>query len=56
MTSMRRSPPSLRRDRLNTRKKGLTAASSARWADAIIAANDDQYRLARDAQYRHFIG
>jgi IS605 OrfB family transposase len=45
-----------RRDRLNTRKGGLTAQSSARWANAIIAANDDQYRLARDAQHRHIIG
>jgi hypothetical protein len=42
-----------RRDRLNARKSGLTAQSSARWANAIIAGNDDQYRLARDAQYRH---
>lgn len=42
-----------RRDRLNVRKAGLTAQSSARWANAIIAGNDDQYRLARDAQYRH---
>jgi hypothetical protein len=46
----------VRRDRLNARKKALTAQSSARWANAIIAANDDQYRLARDAQYRHIIG
>jgi len=53
MTSTRRSPPALRRDRLNARKKALITASSARWANAIIAANDDQYRLARDAQYRH---
>jgi IS605 OrfB family transposase len=45
-----------RRDRLNTRKKALTAQSSARWANAIIAGNDDQYRLARDAQHRHLIG
>ncbi|MGH3561792.1 MAG: hypothetical protein ACRDTN_08330, partial [Mycobacterium sp.] len=45
-----------RRDRLNTRKGGLTAQSSARWANAIIGANDDQYRLARDAQYRHIVG
>src|ERR1700676_1795019 len=45
-----------RRDRLNTRKAALTAESSARWANAIIAANDDQYRLARDAQYRHVAG
>jgi IS605 OrfB family transposase len=47
---------SLRRGRLNRRKKALTAQSSARWANAIIAANDDQYRLARDAQYRHILG
>ena len=46
----------VRRDRLNTRKKALTAASSARWANAVIAGNADQYRLARDAQYRHMIG
>ena len=45
-----------RRDRLNTRKTALTAESSARWANAIIAANDDQYRLSRDAQHRHSIG
>ena len=45
-----------RRDRLNTRKKALTAQSSARWANAIIAGNDAQYRLARDAQHRHLIG
>jgi hypothetical protein len=44
-----------RRDRNNTRKKALTAESSARWANAIIAANDDQYRFARDAQRRHII-
>jgi hypothetical protein len=48
--------PTLRRVRLNARKKALTAESSARWANAIIASNDDQYRLARDAQYRHIIG
>jgi IS605 OrfB family transposase len=46
----------VRRDRLNARKKALTAESSARWANAIIAANDDQYRLARDAQHRHLTG
>ena len=46
----------VRRDRLNTRKKALTAQSSARWANAIIAANDDQYRLARDGQHRHIVG
>jgi IS605 OrfB family transposase len=45
-----------RRDRLNTRKKALTGASSARWANAVIAGNDDQYRLARDGQQRHIIG
>lgn len=46
----------VRKDRLNTRKKALTAESSARWANAIIAANDDQYRLSRDAQQRHIVG
>lgn len=46
----------VRRDRLNARKKALTGQSSARWANAIIAGNDDQYRLARDAQYRHLVG
>jgi IS605 OrfB family transposase len=45
-----------RRDRLNSRKTALTAESSARWANAIIAGNDAQYRLARDAQHRHLIG
>ncbi len=45
-----------RRRRLNTRKKALTAQSSARWANAIIAGNDAQYRRARDAQHRHLIG
>jgi IS605 OrfB family transposase len=45
-----------RRDRLNTRKKALTAESSARWANAIIAGNDAQYRLAREAQHRHITG
>jgi IS605 OrfB family transposase len=46
----------LRRERLNTRKKALTAQSSARWANAIIAGNDEQYRLARDGQRRHLTG
>jgi hypothetical protein len=46
----------VRRDELNGRKKVLTAQSSARWANAIIAGNDDQYRLARDAQYCHIVG
>jgi hypothetical protein len=45
-----------RRDRLNNRNLALPAESSARWANAIIAANDAQYRLARDAQHRHIIG
>jgi IS605 OrfB family transposase len=45
-----------RRDRRNIRKKTLTAESSARWANAIVAGNDDQYRLARDAQRRHIVG
>jgi IS605 OrfB family transposase len=45
-----------RRHRLNTRKKALTTKSSARWASAIIADNNDQYRSARDAQRRHIIG
>jgi hypothetical protein len=45
-----------RRDRLNNRKKAMTAESSARWASAIIAGNDAQYRSARDAQHRHIIG
>jgi hypothetical protein len=45
-----------RRGRLNNRKAALTAESSARWANAIIGANDEQYRLARDAQHRHIIG
>ncbi|GAT00940.1 transposase [Mycolicibacterium fortuitum subsp. acetamidolyticum] len=46
----------IRRAELNARKKMLTAQSSARWANAIIAGNDDQYRLARDAQHRHIVG
>jgi hypothetical protein len=46
----------LGRERLNHRKGRLTAQSSARWANAIIGANDEQYRLSRDAQYRHIIG
>src|SRR4029453_17308481 len=45
-----------RQNRLNTRKKALTAESSARWAGAVIAANDGQYRLARDAQRRQIFG
>ncbi len=46
----------VRRCRLNARKKELTGQSSARWANAIIAANDDQARLARDGQFRHISG
>jgi hypothetical protein len=46
----------VRRARLNTRKKALTALCSARWANAIIAGNDDQIRLAREAQHRHIVG
>jgi hypothetical protein len=45
-----------RRDRLNTRKKALTAESSARWGNAIIADNDAQYRSARASQRRHIAG
>ncbi|HUH69908.1 MAG TPA: hypothetical protein VLZ05_14215 [Mycobacterium sp.] len=45
-----------RRGRLNHRKAALTAESSARRANAIIGANDEQYRLARDAQCRHIVG
>jgi predicted transcriptional regulator len=45
-----------RRNRTNTRKRALTAQSSARWANAIIAGNDAQYRLARDSQHRQIIG
>jgi hypothetical protein len=44
------------RDRLNAGKKELTVQSSARWANAIIAAGDDQARRARDAAHRHIIG
>ena len=42
----------VRRDRLNARRMALTAQSSARWANAIIAGDDDRYRLSRDAQSR----
>lgn len=37
----------------NSRKRDLTALSSARWAAAIIIANDAQYRRSRNAQGRH---
>jgi IS605 OrfB family transposase len=42
-----------RRDGLNSRKRYLTALSSSRWANAVIAANDAQYRASQDAQGRH---
>jgi IS605 OrfB family transposase len=45
-----------RRDGLNSRKQGLTALSSARWASSVIVANDGQYRASRDAQDRHIAG
>jgi hypothetical protein len=45
-----------RRDGLNTRKRDLTALSSARWANAIIAANDAQRRSSKGAQERHIVG
>jgi hypothetical protein len=44
------------RDGMNSRKRGLTALSSARWANAVIAVNDAQYRASRDAQDRHISG
>jgi IS605 OrfB family transposase len=44
------------RDRLNARKTTLTAQSSSRWAGTIIRGNDDQYRLASEAQERHVTG
>jgi hypothetical protein len=37
---------------LNARKRALTALSSARWANAVIAVNDAQYRSSREAQGR----
>jgi IS605 OrfB family transposase len=43
----------VRRDKLNARKRDLTALSSARWAHSVIAANDAQYRSSREAQDRH---
>jgi IS605 OrfB family transposase len=45
-----------RRGRLNSRKRSLTAESSARWANAIINTNDARYRSARGAQQRHIVG
>jgi hypothetical protein len=44
------------RDGLNTRKRALTALSSARWAHSVISANDAQCRSARQAQDRHIAG
>jgi IS605 OrfB family transposase len=44
------------RDGQNARKRNLTALSSARWANAVIAANDAQHRRSRDAQDRHIVG
>src|SRR6185437_13589951 len=44
------------RNALNTRKRDLTALSSARWAYAIIAANDSQCKVARAAQDQHIGG
>ena len=45
-----------RRDGQNARKRGLTALSSSRWANTVIATNDAQYRKSRDAQDRHIAG
>jgi hypothetical protein len=42
-----------RKDRLNARKKALTAQSSSRWASAVIRGNDAQYKLERRNQARH---
>src|SRR5690348_8593680 len=42
-----------RQDGLNSRKRNLTALSSARWANAIIAANDARRRSSQGAQDRH---
>jgi IS605 OrfB family transposase len=42
-----------RRDGLNSRKRDLTALSSARWAHSIIATNEARYRRSRDNQDRH---
>jgi hypothetical protein len=46
----------VQRNQLNSRKRALTGESSARWANAIIAGNEDQCQLARDAQFRHIVG
>jgi hypothetical protein len=45
-----------RRDGQNARKRDLSALSSSRWANAVIAANDAQYRRSRAAQDRHIDG
>ena len=44
------------RDGLNSRKRELTALSSARWAHSVFTANDARYRSSRDAQGRHMTG
>jgi hypothetical protein len=41
-----------RRDEMNSRKRDLTGLSSSRWAKAVIAANDAQYRRSRNSQDR----
>jgi IS605 OrfB family transposase len=45
-----------RRDGLNSLKREMTARSSSRWANAVISANDAQYRRSRDSQDRHIAG
>jgi hypothetical protein len=52
----RKAKRAVHRTWLNSRKRALTGESSARWANAIIGGNDEQYRLARDAQFRHIVG
>jgi hypothetical protein len=42
-----------RRVRLNARKRHLAALSSARWAHAIVSANDAQNRRSQDSRERH---
>jgi hypothetical protein len=45
-----------RRDTLNARKRDLTALSTARWANTLMAVNDAQYRFSRKAQDRRIVG
>ena len=45
-----------RRYAQNARKRDLTALSSARWANTVIAANDTHRRRSQDAQDRHVAG